>query len=67
MILRDDSGGIIFCSCRHLFTCDDVLEAEILAIREGLMLAGEISGALVLVALPVQRTSVAHFKMFQKM
>ena len=34
MILRDHSGGIIFNSYRHLFSCNDVLEAEILAIRE---------------------------------
>lgn len=39
MLLRDHTGAIIFSSCRHLFSCDDILEAEILAIREGLMLA----------------------------
>ncbi|KAM3208041.1 hypothetical protein ACQJBY_063004 [Aegilops geniculata] len=39
MLLRDHTGAIIFSSCRHLFSCDDILEAEILAIQEGLMLA----------------------------
>ncbi|VAH81178.1 unnamed protein product [Triticum turgidum subsp. durum] len=39
MILRDSQGSIILSSCRHLFTCADVLEAELLAIKEGISLA----------------------------
>ena len=39
MILRDHAGSIIFNSCRYLFTCEDALEAEILALKEGLSLA----------------------------
>uniref|UniRef100_A0A8R7UYI7 RNase H type-1 domain-containing protein n=1 Tax=Triticum urartu TaxID=4572 RepID=A0A8R7UYI7_TRIUA len=39
MILRDNRGRIIFSSCRYLFTCDDVLETEIMGIRKGLLLA----------------------------
>ena len=36
MILRDRAGSIIFSSCRHLHTCTDALEAELLAIKEGI-------------------------------
>lgn len=39
MVLRDQDGAISFCSCRHLFTCTDALEAEMLATREGFTLA----------------------------
>lgn len=39
MILRDHEGAIIFSSCRQLHTCTDILEAEILAISEGVMQA----------------------------
>ena len=39
MILRDSQGSIILSSCRHLFTCADALEAELLAIKEGISLA----------------------------
>ncbi|KAI4975866.1 hypothetical protein ZWY2020_049473 [Hordeum vulgare] len=43
MVLRDTSGGIIFTSCRHLFTCDNALAAELEACREGIVLALEWS------------------------
>ena len=39
MILRDHVGNIIFSSCRYLFSCNDMLETEIMGIREGLSLA----------------------------
>jgi ribonuclease HI len=39
MVLRDQEEGIIFTSCRHLLSCSDALESEILAIKEGLSLA----------------------------
>ena len=39
MILRNSSGGIIFSACRSLFSCRDVVEAELGAIMEGLSLA----------------------------
>ncbi|KAI4973604.1 hypothetical protein ZWY2020_041385 [Hordeum vulgare] len=39
MILRDHEGAIIFSSCRYLFTCTDILEAELLAISERVKLA----------------------------
>ena len=39
MVLRDHLGSIIFTSCRHLPFCYDVLEAELRAIMEGLMLS----------------------------
>ena len=48
MILKAHDGSIIFSSCRHLFYCDDVLETEMLAIKEGLMLASQWSN------LPIQ-------------
>uniref|UniRef100_A0A8R7VCU9 RNase H type-1 domain-containing protein n=1 Tax=Triticum urartu TaxID=4572 RepID=A0A8R7VCU9_TRIUA len=39
MILRDHEGEIVFSACRLLYACDDVLEAELLAIREEISLA----------------------------
>ena len=39
MILRVQKGEIVFSACRFLYACDDVLEAELLAIREGISLA----------------------------
>lgn len=39
MVLRDDRGDIIYSACRELRTCDNVLEAELSACREGLDLA----------------------------
>lgn len=36
MVLRDDTGGIIFSSCRYLFTCaSPLIEAELATCREG--------------------------------
>ncbi|KAI4982518.1 hypothetical protein ZWY2020_023010 [Hordeum vulgare] len=39
MILRDDKGTVIFASCRKLFHCNDAIEAELQAMKEGLQLA----------------------------
>ncbi|KAE8778636.1 Arginine decarboxylase [Hordeum vulgare] len=39
MILRDCKGDVIFASYRKLFQCNDALEAELQAIKEGLQLA----------------------------
>ena len=39
MVLRDHEGTIIFSSCRHLISCNDILEVELLAMKEGLSLA----------------------------
>ncbi|KAE8784550.1 hypothetical protein D1007_41848 [Hordeum vulgare] len=39
MILRDYNGDVIFASYRKLFQCNDALEAELQAIKEGLQLA----------------------------
>ena len=39
MVLRDESGVIIFSTCRQLFSCRDALEAELGARMEGLSLA----------------------------
>ena len=39
MILRDESGKIIFSACRELRSCRDVLEAELCACMEGLSFA----------------------------
>ena len=36
MILRDESGKIIFSACRALYSCRDALEAELCACMEGL-------------------------------
>ncbi|KAK1608923.1 hypothetical protein QYE76_032596 [Lolium multiflorum] len=43
MILRDDSGHIIFSTCRSVLRCEDALEAEIQACLEGLMLSLQYS------------------------
>lgn len=39
MILRDNKGTVIFASYRKLFHCNDALEAELQAMKEGLQLA----------------------------
>ena len=39
MVLHEHLGNIIFCACRHVELCEDALESEILAIREGINLA----------------------------
>lgn len=39
MILRDNTGAIIFSACRALYACRDALEAELCACMEGLSLA----------------------------
>ena len=41
MVLRNPDGSLIFASYRHLFFCNDALEVELHAIREGLALALE--------------------------
>ena len=39
MVLRDYRGELIFTACRQLLTCDNSLQAELEACREGLQLA----------------------------
>lgn len=39
MVLRDYDGSVIFSSCRCITSCDDVLEAELLALKEEISLA----------------------------
>ena len=39
MVLREDIGAIIFTACRQITTCDDGLEAKLMACKEGLDLA----------------------------
>ena len=51
MILRDDRGEIIYSACRELRTCDNALEAELAACREGLELALHRSNLPILVEL----------------
>ncbi|CAM0872041.1 unnamed protein product [Alopecurus aequalis] len=43
MILRDDTGQIIFSACRSLQLCEEPLEAEARACLEGLELAFQYS------------------------
>jgi ribonuclease HI len=38
MVLRDSAGSVIFSACRSLMSCEQPLEAEILACLEGLEL-----------------------------
>ncbi|KAE8820134.1 Autophagy-related protein 7 [Hordeum vulgare] len=45
MILRDSTGAVILASYRKMFHCNDALEAELHAIKEGLQLATEHSQA----------------------
>ena len=51
MILRDDRGEIIYSACRELRTCDNALEADLAACREGLELALHRSNLPILVEL----------------
>ena len=39
MVLRDDKGGVIFAAYRRIYHCNEVLEAELHAIMEGVSLA----------------------------
>ncbi|KAI5002420.1 hypothetical protein ZWY2020_027070 [Hordeum vulgare] len=48
MILRDNKGAVIFASCRKLFHCNDALESELQAMKEGLKLATEHSQATII-------------------
>lgn len=49
MIPCDHMGRIILSSRRHLFSCTDALEAEMLAIKEGLPLALQWSNLPIIV------------------
>ncbi|SPT16230.1 unnamed protein product [Triticum aestivum] len=49
MILRENLGSVIFSSCQLLFYCNNVLEAEIQAIKSGMSMAIEWSNLPVLV------------------
>ncbi|KAE8786890.1 retrotransposon unclassified [Hordeum vulgare] len=48
MILRTPTGEVIFAAYRKLFHCNDALEAELQAIREGVKLATERSDATIM-------------------
>ncbi|KAI4995370.1 hypothetical protein ZWY2020_035273 [Hordeum vulgare] len=48
MILRDSKGAVIFASYRKLFYCNDALELELQAMKEGLKLATEHSHATII-------------------
>jgi ribonuclease HI len=39
MVLRDDTGEVIFSACQFINSCEEALEAELLACSEGLGLA----------------------------
>lgn len=49
MVLWDDKGSIIFSSCRELFSCHEVLEAELCACMEGLSFAIQRSDLSIIV------------------
>ncbi|KAE8812567.1 autophagy-related protein 7 [Hordeum vulgare] len=48
MILRKSTGEVIFAAYRKLFHCNDALEAELQAVREGIKLAIERSDATIM-------------------
>ncbi|KAE8812230.1 retrotransposon unclassified [Hordeum vulgare] len=48
MILRDNKGAVIFASYHKLFHCNDALESELQAMKEGLKLATEHSQATII-------------------
>jgi hypothetical protein len=39
MVLKDDAGAVIFSACRLILSCEEALEAELLACLKGLELA----------------------------
>jgi hypothetical protein len=39
MVLRDDTGEVIFLACQFINSCEEAFEAELLACSEGLGLA----------------------------
>jgi ribonuclease HI len=43
MVLRDETGQVIFCACRQLLGCDDPYESEVKACEEGLRLALQLT------------------------
>src|SRR3954463_2813637 len=49
MVLRNDTRQILFSSCRTLFNCRDILEAEVGACMEGLSLALQRTEAPVII------------------
>jgi hypothetical protein len=72
MILRDDTGSVIFSACRQLFGYGDPLESEGRACEEGIRLALQLSNKSIIVELDcsvlieaikqksVDRSSLAH-------
>jgi ribonuclease HI len=49
MVLRDDAGAVIFCACRSILSCEEALEAELLACLEGLELGFQHSDLPIIV------------------
>ena len=49
MILRNASGDVIFAAYRKLFHCNDVFEAELHAILEGIKLTVEHSNSMIII------------------
>ena len=52
MVLQGDLGSIVFNACIYIGDCEDILESEIMAMREG------ISLALQWISLPIDVESV---------
>ncbi|VAH43766.1 hypothetical protein VPH35_027838 [Triticum aestivum] len=63
MVLRDDKGNVIYSACRELFSCREILEAELCACMEGLSFAIQRSDLPII----IEMDSIIAVKLIQAM